>query len=236
MCHKHISQKQRNGRQFWKETIMMQFFILSFITGILYLSSQPPVSTDFYNKFALPPLTEDGDMGVFNLTSEINFGLATVVSKRLYFAPNNHTGIHYLIGNLTTKFPDIEAIGAKDYEGILNLYQENLFDTWSALIFDLDSEQWSSDLLVSNNGQTSTISYTIMVNPTNWGSPYPMWNFSSLVYNKISSETDLFWNTGYLTLQNYIATYLAQTADDLDANTNLASNFTVSLFLCMFIY
>ena len=35
LCQKHISQKQRNGRQFMKDTFMVQFFFLLFISFIL---------------------------------------------------------------------------------------------------------------------------------------------------------------------------------------------------------
>lgn len=28
MCLKHVNQKIRNGRQWWKDTIMIQFFLL----------------------------------------------------------------------------------------------------------------------------------------------------------------------------------------------------------------
>ncbi len=221
MCTKHCNQKQRNGRQFWKETFMIQFFTLSFTTGILYLSSQPIASTSYYGLLSLPPLSEKGPTAVFNQTAVGNT-ISTVVSRRLYYAPNTHPGVNQLIDSLTTQYPDIDAVGTANYEEVLTLYQENLFDTWIVLLFTLDDAQLSSGSLIPSENTTNTVSYSILVNPTNWGASYPTYNYTMNIYNKLSTDSDLFWNTGYLTLQNYIATYLSK------QYSNVESDFKVS--------
>lgn len=220
MCIKHINQKQRNGRQWWKETIMIPFFTLSFVTGLLYLTSQPMPKSSYYNKIPLPSLSTEGTLSIFNQTSIGNTGMYTVLSQRLYYTPCcNHTGIDYLIGNLTLTYPDIEAIGLPSYDDILLEYEANLFNTWMVLVFDLNEEQIrSNELVLVDSNTTTTVAYRMLVNPSSWGSPYPYWNMSSTVYNKLSSDSDLFWKSGYLTLQNYIATYLAKLYPEVESD------------------
>jgi hypothetical protein len=217
MCQKHVGQKQRNGRQFWKDSIMIQFFLLSFVTWILFMSSQPVQKTDFYGKIQLPPLSTTGPTGIFDQNAVGN-SVNTFVSKRLFYTPSNHAGVQSLVHALTTKYPNIDAVGAASYDEILNLYQENLFDTWAAIVFELDDAQTSSDKLVPTQSSPTTVSYSILVNPINWAQGYTTGNFTDGIYNKASTSADLFWSSGYMTLQNFVGTYLATQYDGVSAD------------------
>ncbi len=228
LCQKHVSQKQRNGRQFWKDTIMIQFFTLLFVFYILTSASTPMSDSDVYSKFKLPPLSDSKPYGIFNQESEGN-NQYTIISKRLYYSPNNHAGIQSLIDALVLKYPNVEPVGAASYDDILTLYQENLFDTWAALVFILDSQQVSTGKLIPDETTQTVVQYGIFVNPTNWGSAYTYANYTSYIYNKQSCDADLFWSTGYMTLQNFVGTYLTT------QYSGVSTDYEVTLFLdaCM---
>lgn len=223
MCLKNINQKQRNSRQFWKDTFMIQFFLLSFTTYIIYASNVQTPTAEVYQKFPLPPLSKDSTWGIFNQKSNGN-NIYTVISKRLYYSPNNHAGINSLIDSLVATYPDIEAVGTADSAGINDLYETNLFDTWATIEFTLTDEQKSTGKLITSETSTSVVSYVISVNPTNYGNGYPTFNQTDNVYNKLLSDADLFWNTGYLTLQNYIASYLSAQYDSVPDNYKIEAN------------
>ena len=171
LCQKHVSQKQRNGRQFWKDTIMIQFFTLLFVYYILSNASTPTPDSEVYNKFQLPPLSDSKPYGIFNADSKGN-NQYTIISKRLYYSPNNHEGIQSMIDALVLKYPDVKPIGAADYDEILILYQENLFDSWAALVFNLNDEQITTQKLIPDETTQTTVQYGIYINPINWGNGY----------------------------------------------------------------
>lgn len=221
MCMKNVNQKQRNGRKFWKDTVMIQFFTLSFITLIIQSSISKVKTAQVYEKFVLPPLSKDSTWGVFNSDSKGN-AAGGFFSSRLYYTPNNHAGVQDLINSLVATYPDVEAIGAADETEMNNLYETNLFDTWATIEFTLSDEQKSSGTLVTSQTSPSTVSYVISINPLSHGGGYSSFNFTETVYNKQFSDADLFWNTGYLTLQNFCASYLSQKYD------GVADNFQVS--------
>lgn len=225
---KHISQKQRNGRLFLKNSCMVQFFVLSFITFLLYFASQLFQSADVYSLVPLPPLSNEKPWGIFNPQSNGNTNM-DILSKRLYFAPNNHEGISNLTYSLNELYPDIEMIGVLTLEDALNLYEQNIFNTWAVLDFNLTTEQEITGRLVLEN-QQSYIDYTIYINPMNWGNGLPTNNISTIesIYNKQSTDADLFWSTGYMTLQNFIANYLTQ---EIDPQFNVRSYLFLFLFI-----
>lgn len=220
LLRKNISQKQRNGRQFWKETILIQLFILAFVTYIIYQNATAPPSTEVYTKFPLPPLSNQKPFGIFNVGSKGNTA-NDQLSTRLYYYPNNHDGVNQLIQALTEAYPDIHAIGAADNSAVNTLYEQNLFNTWASLEFTLTTEQLSTGKLVTSDVLPSLVKYQIVIAPFGRGGPLPTYNYSS-VYNDELSDADLFWNTGYLTLQNWIATYLAKQYSFVDSNFNVS--------------
>lgn len=212
LLRKNISQKQRNGRQFWKDSVMIQFFIMSFVAYILYSNVAIFPSADEYGYFRLPPLSESEPWGIFNTGSNGNT-VNTIISKRLYYSPDNHAGVNALISALVKTYPDIEAISAPDDTGINSLYEANLFDTWASIEFFLTPDQIETGKLVTNQTIASKVSYQIAVNPVNYGYALSTSNFSDNVYNDLACEADIYWSSGYLTLQNFIATYLAKQYD-----------------------
>lgn len=232
MLLKHVSQKKRNGRQTLKDTIMIQFFLLAFITYILYAASQIYPSADEYGHFPLPPLSDDKPYGIFNKGSKGNT-YNSIISKRLYYSPAGHDGIESLINALTAKYPDIKAIGTTDRDGILDLYEKNIFDTWATIEFQLTETQKSTGKLVTSTTTEGTVNYIISINPVNYGGALADFNYTSDVYNKQSTDADIFWSSGYMTLQNFIDTYLAQ-----QYTNKVSSDYTVSRFTtsCKLIY
>ena len=84
MSLKHVSQKQRKGRQFLKDTFMMQFFILSFFTFILYQAAQQTTYEAVYSSFSLPPLSTKSPYGIFSQDSKGN-DPDTIISKKLIY-------------------------------------------------------------------------------------------------------------------------------------------------------
>lgn len=221
MCQKNWSQKQRNGRSFLKDSVMIQIFFLGFTALILYLASTIYESPHAYQRLALPPLSKSGN-GIFSTSAPGNEPYYTI-SQRLYYAPNNHDGVNALISALTTKYPDVVAVGAANIDGITALYQSNLFDTWASLQFFLSEEQASNGSFIIDQTTQTTVGYSISINPNTWQNPLPDYNFTTDIYNKQVGPADLFWSTGYFTLQNFIDTYLAQQYNIVP------DDFTVSL-------
>lgn len=87
MCQKIWSQKQRNGRTFLKDSVMLQFFVLAFTANILMLGSMSSESPHPYQRLVLPPLSKSSN-GIFNQDSAGNEMIGPV-SQRLFYAPNN---------------------------------------------------------------------------------------------------------------------------------------------------
>lgn len=208
MCQKHFSQRKRNGRQFLKDSIMIQFFTLAFMVFIINQASNYTPSPHFYGRIPLPPLSASAPNGVFNEDAPGNDNIDSL-SQRLYYAPDNHVGVNALIDALTSLYPDVEAIGAATAADMNKIYENNLFDTWATLDFQLTANQLSSGLLIPSQSQVTDVSYTISINPTVWGN-MPTSNYSSPIYNDEVAPSDLFWSSGYLTLQNFVEEYLVQ--------------------------
>eukprot|EP01033_Poteriospumella_lacustris_P014622 gene14623-10454_t len=222
MCLKHVSQRKRNGRQFLKDSILIQFVALAFTANVLTSFARYFPTPHDYDRMALPPLSKSAWNGVFNRDAPGNEQYYQL-SQRLYFAPSNHTGVQELVSALTERYPDVQAVGAEDDEGIKSLYEANLFDTWASLQFALTPEQLASGQWVTSQSSASEVTFVISVNPTIWGK-LPNYDFADPVYNQQVSPGDLFWNSGYLTLQKFVDTYLAQ-------EYNGASNFTIDAFV-----
>lgn len=221
MFRKHVSQKQRNGRQFWKESLLIQFFALSFISYIIFTASKSwHDSSENYSLAPLPPLSTTKPWGIFNEDSNGNDGSSSL-SKRLYYSPNNHDGVNNLMASLVAKYPDIQSIGMANQDDVNDDFTKNMFDTWAYIQFSLTEEQQSSGLLIPSQTSATTVSYNILMNQ--YGT-LPDDTYTDNVYNEMQASADLFWSSGYLTLQNFVATYLAQRYDNL-----VSTNYTVRL-------
>lgn len=203
---------------------MIQFFTMSFVAYILYSNAGILPSADEYGYFKLPPLSDNKPWGIFNTGSNGNT-VNTIISKRLYYSPDNHAGVNELIAALVATYPDINAISAPDDTGINNLYEANLFDTWASIEFFLTPNQIETGELVTSQTSASKVAYQIAINPVNYGNPLSTDNTTTNVYNDMACEADIYWSSGYLTLQNFIATYLAKKYSFVD------STFEVDTFL-----
>ena len=217
LLNKHISQRKRNGRNFWKYTIFIQLLTVIFITIIVYWIARIPESADVYNRLKLPPLSTQKPWGIFNIESKGNT-MDDNISKRLYYVPNNHAGVNSLISSLLQMYPNIDAIGAENRDQMYNIYEANLFDTWATIEFTLSDDQISSQKLITSETNPSAVSYVISVNPASKGFGLSAENYTDIVYNKQSTGSDLFWSSGYLTLQNFVNTYLAKQYSFVDPN------------------
>lgn len=226
MCQKHVSLK-RNSRQFLTDSIMMQFFLVNLTRSIMLQSSTYYETPHVYNRIPLPPLSKSSPNGIFNVNSPGNEERYQL-SQRLYYAPNTHAGVNALMDALKNLYPDVEIEGVSDSDGITSMYEKNLFDTWASLDFQLNSDQVSSGLLITSQTQPSNVAYTISTNPTIWGN-LPVYNYTSPIYNEEVGPADLFWSSGYLTLQNFVDEYLVQ-------QYNGAEDFSVRKFILVVLH
>eukprot|EP01038_Epipyxis_sp_PR26KG_P005687 gene5687-7851_t len=219
---KHVSQKQRKGRQTLKETFMIPLFVLLFITYVIYSSITVYPSPIVYQKHSLPPLSTEQPWGIFNIKSKGNV-YYSLISKRLSYFPDNHAGINALIKDLVSTYPDITAQGFADIDEVVANYQSNLFDTWTTLAFSLNEEQIATGLLITSQTNSSIVDYSILINPTE--AILYQDNYTDTVYNKVAAPADAYWSSGYLTLQNFISSYLARQYDsvssDFEINTSI---------------
>jgi hypothetical protein len=222
MLAKHSSQKMRNGREFLKDSILTQVFFLGFVIYFLYQESIVDPTAHPYALTILPPLSSQSPWGIFGQSSNGNTD-DTVISKRLYYSPNDNQGVQDLILALVAKYPDIDAVGAADGDEVNDLYGENIFNTWASIQFALNSQQISASQLVTSQTNPTTVSYTILTNPSLNSVSLSIDNTTDTVYNDQQATADLFWSTGYMTLQNFVATYLAQQYD-----TIVPTNYSVS--------
>jgi hypothetical protein len=220
LLRKNMSQKQVNARSFWKDSIMIQFFTLSFLTLILYQNAGGSDSASEYSYFKLPPLSKQVPWGIFNDLSNGN-SEGDDYSNRLYYSPQGHPGVENLITALITEFPDVEVVGAANNAGIDSLYEANIFNTWASLEFFLTPDQLSTGKLIPSESTPTTVSYQIAISPSNWDLSLTTGNYSDSVYNDQFCDADLFWSSGYMTLQNFVATYLAKNYSFVDPNLQI---------------
>ena len=208
MSKKHINQKQRKGRDFLKETIMIPFFLLAVVA---YLFSQINLvykTQDIYGVHGLPPLSSDGAYGIFSSNSKQNTDNSFVSTKNLYYSPDSHVGVNALMAALVAEYPQVKAIGAANPDVILEDYKSNLFTTWASIQFNLTAEQISTGKLVTSDTQTTLVDYTILINDNII--PLPSGPIDDFVYNDAQAVADYWWTSGYLTIQNFVSTYLAK--------------------------
>jgi hypothetical protein len=99
MTWKNLHQKRLAGRSTLKE-ILTPLGLLGFWIYIMYQASLPLTYPDaVYVTRELPPLSSNGLWGIFRSPDLDNvMQMPDVIdSKRLYYSPNSHDGVNYLV-------------------------------------------------------------------------------------------------------------------------------------------
>lgn len=232
MCKKSVGQKQRNSRAFFRETLFRQLFILLFIRFLVFNIVTLPKFPDIYGRHPLPPLSEQAPWGIFNSSSIENAGgFGGGDARTLYYSPNNHEGVKSLVNSLVAEYPLIFPIGAADAETVNSLYEGNLFATWAVLEFNLTQSQIESGQLITSQNSPSTVDYTILVNPYMW--PLPTTDSDYFVFNQVNCAADKWWTSGYMTLQNFVSTYLAKQYDFVPPDFEVGKNAWLVQHWCL---
>ena len=118
------------------------------------------------------------------------------------------------MGNFSLKYPQVKLNGFPTATDVSHQYTRNIFDTWSAVIFDLTDEQITSNHLIVNQVNQSVIDYKIRVSPSEMYLPDV--TVDEEVYRDSLADADQWANSGYFTIQNFISTYSASLYDDVD--------------------
>jgi ATP-binding cassette subfamily A (ABC1) protein 3 len=232
---KILAQKWTNGRETIKEFLIP----LVLIAMTMYIFAQ---SVNFdgyfaanYNLIRLPPLAEvNTNWGIFqgppgdddNLEPSLNY----VSKERLYFSPASHAGVAELMSAMKTKYPAINLFGEDSSGDVSTQYDENIFTTWAALNFELTDEQIStgSFLTAENNGGVSNVKYTIRMNPQ--VALIPDFTFDDDVYRDAVASADWYAKSGYLTLQNFVTSYVSGLYPDVP------DDFEIDMFIQRYPY
>ena len=222
MTRKNINQKQRQGRTFLKETIFIPFFVLAFTGFLFFQVNNYYPSRRIYQFHSLPPLSSSNPWGIFSDSANQNAWYRFISSSNLYYTPNNHAGVTALVGALKEKYPSVSLIGVSDMNELLDQYTENLFNTWAALQFNLTADQIATGLLVPSDQSEATVDFTVLLSPQQQSLPMQFFVDSTSVLNTEAALADAWWTSGYMTLQNFVSTYLAQ-----QYNRTVPSTFSV---------
>lgn len=160
--------------------------------------------------------------GVFNPSASFNKGpTGPVTEKNIYYFPNNHTGVNELMASLGSTYPDLHIHGVSDLSDLVDNYQSNIFSTLYGIGFYLNAEQYSTGKFITAP-QGNIINYVLRVNPM--AADLPTYEFDDQVYNNAGSNADAWVNSGYLTLQNFIRTYITNQYDgvtDFEVDTTV---------------
>lgn len=203
MILKNGRQLQRDFRKTLKSVVLVPLFWLIFVGSFFLLINQSFVENAYYGIRPLFTLSDKGDWGVWNLDGKTPVFNFDSPPKLLLFSPNNHPGVSKLIDDLQKAYPYIDVKGAVDSSGIESAYYDNIFKTWSCLVFDLDVHQIANGNFSSPNG---AVKYTLRNSPY---IPIATDYFTTEVYNKDTfPAVDYALITGYLTLQNFVRTWI----------------------------
>jgi hypothetical protein len=200
---KNARQLQRDFRKTLKNVILVPLFWLLFVGAFFLLVNQSFIKDAYYGIRPLYPLSDQGPFGVFNLEGKTPVFDYENPPNILLFSPNNHDGVLSLIADLKKTYPYIDVQGAADASGVEEAYFDNLFTTWSCLVFDLDEFQIKYGNFSTPNNK---VQYTLRNMPF---IPVSTDYFDSEVYNEDRfPAVDYALITGYLTLQNYVRTWI----------------------------
>ena len=114
------------------------------------------------------------------------------------------------------EYPDVQTQGFENQEEISEAYTVHVFSVWCAVSFNLNRQQFASDSFFPNVGEPSTVAYSIRMNPNILDLPFT--TYDTNVHNDYSASADGWLNSGYLTLQNYIRTYVTNTYPHASVN------------------
>lgn len=218
MVWKHFQQKRLAGRATLKDFMIPVAMILFWDFIFVQLNQSTVYHSAVYNVRSLPPLSGQGEWGIFQKDGDDDsaFIQEFIGSRKLFYSPNDNTGVNELMGNFSDMFPGVNVRGEKNMEEVNLQYQSNLFTTWAALEFELSDEQISADSLITSQADQSAVSYKIRISPLEMVLPsYPL---DGDVYKDSISSADSWQNSGYLTIQNFVSSYLAKQYDGVDPN------------------
>jgi hypothetical protein len=167
LIHYNDQQKRLDGRTTLKEFLIPVSF-LAFWIYITIQSNTPILYSDaVYDLRNLPPLSSKGEWGIFQTIDDDTIDVSMfVLSKTLFYSPNNHDGVNQLMADLAATYPQIELHGEKSAHEVSLEYEANLFTTWAAIQFDLSDEQISTGKLIPSTTSLSTVNYEIRISPT----------------------------------------------------------------------
>lgn len=133
------------------------------------------------------------------------------------YSPNNHQGVNDLMETLQAENPYLRLKGVASADDINDAYQNNLFKAWAAVDFDLDEEQIAKDSFVNT---TTPVKYTMRFVPNYvyGGVSTDFYNNEDIYNNEGIPPVDWSIATGYLTLQNFIRTYITAESSGLPRN------------------
>lgn len=120
------------------------------------------------------------------------------------------------MGNFSLKYPQVNLYGFATADDVSDQYARNIFDTWSAITFDLSAEQISSGLLVVDQVHPTELNYKIRVGYNEMVLPDDV--IDEDVYRDTIVGADQWANSGYFTIQNFVGTFAAQLYDSVDAD------------------
>jgi hypothetical protein len=237
--HMVFQQKRLVGRTTLKE-YLIPVFLLAFWIFFTQQNNSPTIYADpVYSLRNLPPLSDQGKWGIFQ-DDDVQIDVSMFVqTKLLLYTPNNHQGVNDLMEQLAIAYPQVDIRGEKTSGDVDTEYEANLFSTWGAIEFELTDDQITTGKLITSSVAASDVSYKLRICPTIMVSlPFPLCFSASLpahllpqtlpdstrdedAYRDGVASADAWINSGYLTIQNFIATYLAT------QYPGVPSNFTV---------
>lgn len=135
------------------------------------------------------------------------------------------------MGNFSLKYPQVKVYGFASSADISDKYTRKIFDTWSAVIFDLSEEQIATNRLIVDQNNQTVIDYKIRVSPNEMYLPDT--TIDEDVYRDTISDADQWANSGYFTIQNFISTYSSSLYDDVDPNFMVLATKQTKLFFIL---
>lgn len=205
----------------------------------IYIFSQSVNSDGFFSAnyalIRLPPLADSHTTwGIFQAPpgdDDNNDPSLNYVSKeRLYYSPNTHAGVNALMDKLKNKYPAVNVFGQESSSDVSTQYEENMFTTWAALNFDLTEDQIASGSLLADDetGGISNVKYTIRMNPQ--VAILPDFTTDHDVYRDAVASADWYAKSGYLTLQNFVSSYVSGLYPGVE------NDFSVDMFVQRYPY
>jgi hypothetical protein len=121
------------------------------------------------------------------------------------------------------KFPDLKFEAFSDPSAIYDEVAKNYFSVYAAIEFNLNEEQRATGELVTSQSGVTNVDYAFRFQTNNMWYYFPSGN-NETVYDGETSSTDSWSLSGYLTIQNFIDSYLASQYDEVP------DDFTINAF------